>query len=65
METIMSNQFKHSEASYIDTTVDGRDALGNPVYLDTEVHYTYLFNAFEFGVKPQTLEEFFSDGFEF
>ena len=50
----MSNQLKHQEASYVETTFEGFDVTGAPVYQLTDIAYTYLFAAYEFGTGGQS-----------
>ena len=46
----MANQFKSASSSYIERANNGTDTLGNVLYSNNSVLYTYLFSGYVFGL---------------
>lgn len=46
----MTNQFKSASDSYVERVVNGTDSLGNVIYSNNSVLYTYLFSGYVFGL---------------
>ena len=56
MDGNSNNQFKSCIDSYLDRTTNGTNSLGDVVYSETDVSYTYLFRSYVFGIGKN--EEF-------